>query len=79
MPIQLSAEIEQQVKHRVATGRYASEEAVLREALAALADQEDDFEAVQEAVDAWRGGDEGIPLEEAFAQIRTKYQPVTGS
>ena len=79
MSIQLSADIEQQVRHRVATGRYASEEEVLQEALAALAHQEDDFEAVQEAVNAWHGGDDGIPLEEAIAQIRTKHQLAAGS
>ena len=50
--------------------RYRSGDEVLRSAMRALAEVDDDLVAVQQALSEWRGGDEGIPLEDAFRQIR---------
>ena len=76
MSLQVSPEIEQQVQRHVATGRYASADEVLRKALAALSAEEEDFEAVQDAITEWQAGDEGLPLEDAFALIRARHQRV---
>ncbi len=56
----------------LASGRYANEDAVLREALIALAEEDEDFIAVRDAIAEWRGGDQGMPLADAFAHIRDR-------
>lgn len=42
----------------------------LRDVLNALDQEEPDLQAVQVAVAEWRAGDEGLPLKEAFDEIR---------
>jgi putative addiction module CopG family antidote len=51
------------------SGRYATEDEVLRDALRALAEEDEDLVAVREAVAEWRAGDVGTPLAEAFEQV----------
>jgi putative addiction module CopG family antidote len=58
----------------MASGKYASEDELLRSALRALAEDEQDLDAVREALADWRAGDPGVPLEDAFAAIRNKHQ-----
>jgi putative addiction module CopG family antidote len=58
------------VEAYLASGRYATEDEVLRDALRALAEEDEDLVAVREAVAEWRGGDPGTPLAEAFEQVR---------
>lgn len=58
------------MNERMARGGYATEDDVLRDAFAALTWEEHELAAVLEAVDAL---DVGIPLDEAFDQIRQKY------
>ncbi len=36
----------------------------------AFDEEEDDLRAVREAVAEWRAGDEGLPLKDAFNEIR---------
>ena len=67
-------DVEQIVKERMASGNYQSEDDVLRDALRALSEEEEDLVAVQEAISELKGGDAGIPLGEAFDSIRAKYQ-----
>jgi Arc/MetJ-type ribon-helix-helix transcriptional regulator len=57
----------------MASGRYDSQDDVLREALKALKRDDDDFAAVEEAIADWRAGDEGVPLDEAFAALRSRH------
>jgi len=52
------------------SGQYGSEDDVLREALRALREEENDLTAVRDAVAEWKAGDEGTPLTEAFDEIR---------
>ena len=59
------------IQARVSAGGYASEEALLRDALRALDEEEEDLKAVKAAVAEWRAGDEGLPLKEAFNEIRS--------
>lgn len=54
----------------MATGRYASEDDLLREAFRALAEEESGLRVVQEAIDEWQAGDEGIDLRAAFDEVR---------
>jgi len=41
-----------------------------REPFRPLAQEDEEVQAVREAIDDWRAGDEGVPLDEAFACIR---------
>ncbi len=46
---------------------------MLREALQALAEEEQDLEAGREAVAEWRAGDASLPLDEAFDSVRANH------
>ena len=63
-------DVQKFVAARLATGQYASEDEVLREAFRALKDEDADLAAVREALAEWRAGDSGTPLAEAFDEIR---------
>jgi putative addiction module CopG family antidote len=61
------------VAERMSTGAYGSEDDLLRDALRALSEEEEDLLAVREAITEMEAGDPGIPLAEAFQAIREKY------
>ena len=63
-------DVQQLIDARMASGHYRSEDDVLRDALRALRDEEEDLEAVREAVAELQAGDPGTPLEEAFNIVR---------
>ena len=73
MALPLPADVEELVRQQMATGKYASEAELLREALRALADDEQDMAAIQEAVAELQAGDPGLPLHEAFDALRAKH------
>ena len=50
-------------------GAYSSPDEVLRAALEALQHSDADLAKIQEAIDEWQAGDEGLPLNEAFQLI----------
>ena len=58
------------VQEQMASGKYATEDDLLIEAVQALAEEAEDIAAVQEAIAAWKAGDDGVPLAEAFQAIR---------
>lgn len=66
----IAADVQQAIDARMATGKYASEDDVLRDALRALQHEDEEVVAIQAAVDEWQQGDEGLSLEEAFDEIR---------
>lgn len=70
MPYQLSADIERLVDDRIATGAYSNPDEVLRAALEALQQSDTSLLKIQQAVDEWQAGDEGMPLDEAFQLIQ---------
>ena len=70
MPYTISPDVETLVAHQMSTGRYQTEDDVLRSALEALTQQDEDIVAVQAAVDEWRQGDSGLPLDEVMRRIR---------
>jgi putative addiction module CopG family antidote len=73
MSYTLPPDVEEMVRQRMASGKYASQDELLREALRALAEEEEDLAAVEAALAEWHGGDAGPPLEEVFQTICSKY------
>lgn len=73
MTYHLPADVEERVQARMATGRYASEDDVLRDALDTLDTLEADAREVQAAIDAVKEGDSPVPLDQAFDALRKKY------
>ena len=53
---QLPADLDDEIKARMKTGRYASEDEVLREALRALKWRDDEAAAIQEGIDDMEAG-----------------------
>lgn len=66
-------DLQEFVRDQMASGKYASEEELLRDAFQALAEEEEDLAAVREAVAQWQAGDPGVPLDEAVETIRRKH------
>lgn len=73
MTYHLPADVEERVQTRMATGRYASEDDVLRDALDTLDTLEADAREVQVAIDAVKEGDAPVPLDQAFDALRKRY------
>lgn len=69
MSIVVPQDVEEFVAHQIAAGRYESEDDVLRSAMQALAELDDDLLAIQDSLAEWRSGDAGVPLDEAIGQI----------
>ena len=70
MSIVVPHDVEEMVARQIASGRYRTDEEVLRSALQALEEIDDDFLAIEEAIDGWRRGEPGTPLVDAFRQVR---------
>lgn len=77
MTYHLPADVEERVQTRMATGRYASEDDVLRDALDTLDTLEADAREVQVAIDAVKEGDAPVPLDQAFDALRKRYDLAT--
>ena len=73
MPYAFPPDLQRQVNERMASGRYATEDDVLRDAFDSLMWEEQEFQAVMQAVDALDNGDPGVPLDTAFDQLREKH------
>jgi Arc/MetJ-type ribon-helix-helix transcriptional regulator len=73
------ADVAELVRSRMATGNYPSEDALIRSALLALQEQDEDLAAVQEALAELAAGDPGLPLEDAFDEIRQRYKAEQGA
>lgn len=64
------ADLKLLIEQQMATGRYRSEDELIRDALDALLAESVETEAIQTAINEWRAGDVGLPLDEAFASVR---------
>ena len=64
------SDLQKLIDARLSAGGYATEEDVLRDAMRALTEENEDLQAIREAVAEWRAGDEGLPLDEAFDRVR---------
>ena len=73
MSHQFPPDVEAEVRERMATGQYASEDDVLRDALQALKRQDQDIAAIQEAITDMEAGDRGRPFDEFVSDFRAKY------
>jgi putative addiction module CopG family antidote len=72
MKYELPPDVEQQLKERVASGRYASEADVLRDALAALESRDQELAAIQAGIDDMEAG-RVRPFNEVDAEIREHF------
>ena len=66
-------DLQKLVEGCLASGHYATEDEVLRDAFRALSEEDEDLVAVREALAEWRAGDMGLPLTEAFEQVRQSH------
>lgn len=69
----LPPDVQQTLTAWVASGKYANQDDVLRDALRALSDEQDDRQAVQEAIAELEDGDTGVPLRQAFEELREQH------
>ncbi len=74
MPYPFPPDLQELVLKQMASGRYTSEDELLRSALRALEEDEQDLEAVRESLADWHAGDPGVPLADAFASVRAKHR-----
>jgi len=74
MPYSFPADVKELVCAHMSSGKYASEDELLRAALQALTEEEEDLAAIRESIGDWLAGDPGVPLESAFASIRARHQ-----
>jgi|GEM_PF-966076 len=75
MPYSFPPDLNELVCEHMSSGKYASEDELLRAALQALTEEEEDLAAVRESISDWLAGDPGVPLDAAFAAIRARHQP----
>ena len=73
MANQFPPDLEEQLKERMASGQYASEDDVLREALRALKRQDEDVAALKEAIADMEAGDRGRSFDEFVDDFRKKH------
>lgn len=67
-------DLRQLVGEQMASGKYASEDELLRHALRALSQEEEDLEAVGAALADWKSGDQGVSLDGAFDTLRARHK-----
>ena len=63
-------DIQAAIEAKVSSGQYADEEAVLREAMASLDEFDEDTAKLQMAIQDWKFGDAGLPLDRAAELVR---------
>lgn len=73
MAYQLPPDVQHSVTTWIASGRYSSEEEVLRDALRALNDEQDDGAAIDEALIDLEQGDPGIGVRQVFQELREQH------
>ena len=72
MPHEFSPVVEQLIQVNMASGKYGSEDELLLEALQSLGAEEVELGAIREGLESVDRGEDGVSVEEAFAEIRTK-------
>jgi predicted transcriptional regulator len=72
MSLELSSQASDILQQRLATGLYASEEDAIVQGLHLLVEQESSLAGIRRGLASMERG-EGIPLEEAFAEIRRRH------
>ncbi len=77
MAYSFPTDVKQLIESRMASGKYATEDELLRDALEALDAEATALEAIQAAITEWHAGDAGVPLSEGFDQIRRRHNVPT--
>ncbi len=67
-------DVQAAIDAKVASGQYADEETVLREALTSLDEFDEDVAKLQIAIRDWHSGEAGIPIDQATGLIRGKVE-----
>ena len=62
MSTDVPADILAAIELKIASGNYADQESVLREAMARLDEFDDDVVGLQASIDKWKAGDRGCLL-----------------
>jgi Arc/MetJ-type ribon-helix-helix transcriptional regulator len=73
MPYAFPPDVKRLVDSRMASGNYACEDELLRDALEAFCTEADELEAIKAAVSEWQAGDSGLPLADAFDEVRRQF------
>lgn len=73
MAYQFPTDIERHVAAWVGSGKYQSADEVLQDALRALAEEQGDWDAVEQAIAEWQAGDQGVPLQQALDELRARH------
>lgn len=66
-------DLDRMVRHKLATGEYASEDEVLLEAMRALADRDEAVAAVRAGIEDMHAG-RVQPLSDVDAKLRSQYE-----
>lgn len=61
------------IQAQMASGNFRSQDDLLRVALEHLAAQDEELQAIDQSLDLLDAGDLGVPLDDAFANLRAKY------
>ena len=67
-------DLQQLIRAQMSTGVFDTQDDLLRAALRSLGEEQEDLAAVKQAIAEREAGDEGVPLDEAFAAVRQKHQ-----
>ena len=74
MTQQLPPILRQLIQDKMASGRYASEEELLVQALQALDENDEELKAIEDGLSSIDRGEEGVSLDDAFDRLRKKHQ-----
>ena len=70
---QFSPDVEQLIRDQMASGKYASEDELLLDALQSLEADQKDLAAIQEGLDWFDAGNAGATVEEVFEKLSRKH------
>lgn len=71
----ISPAVSQLIEQQLATGRFRNEDELLEVALQRLKDDGDDWPAIKVALATLDAGEVGLPLKEAFQEVRQRHSP----
>ena len=74
MTYRFPPDLQELIQAQMSNGGYDTEDDLLRAALQSLSEEQKDLAAIRQAIAERRAGDEGVPLDEAFALVREKHQ-----
>lgn len=77
--VSISSDVEQMIDARMASGRYASRDELLHEALLMLAEDDQHIAALQESIAEADAGNPGTPLDVVFERLKRKHEATTAT